>query len=343
MTGVLLGAIAALVVGMGVSWLISRYAGRLGLLDIPNARSSHRTPTPRGGGLGVIAGVLVGFVVMTFAGVYVSRDVAIVLAAWLLIAILGIVDDLRQIGVVYRLAMQAVVAIALVILIGGVNRLPLPPPADLPLGLLGLPITVLWVVVVTNFYNFMDGIDGLAGGQAIASCVGIALASWTLATRDLAIVLAAASLGFLTQNFPRARIFLGDVGSTSIGFLLSVLPLLAPLADRSMALFAVAIGLALFLLDPIETLCRLARVGRRLGVAHREHAYQHLANTQNRYNSVAICLVIVGLVLSLAGAAAFRNVTLGWPALALAIATYALERFLSGRALSSARRAEQSV
>jgi Fuc2NAc and GlcNAc transferase len=342
-TGVLLGAIAALVVGMGVSWLISHYAGRLGLLDIPNARSSHRTPTPRGGGLGVIAGVLVGFVVMAFYGVYVSRDVAIVLAAWLLIAILGVVDDLRQIGIGYRLAMQAVVAIALVILIGGVNRLPLPPPADLPVGLLGLPLTVLWVVVVTNFYNFMDGIDGLAGGQAIASCVGIALASWTLATTDLAIVLAAASLGFLTQNFPRARIFLGDVGSTSIGFLLSVLPLLAPLADRSMALLAVAIGLALFLLDPIETLFRLARGGRRLGVAHREHAYQHLANTQNRYNAVAISLVSAGLVLSLAGALAFRNVTLGWPALALAIAAYALERFLSGRARSSARRAEHRV
>jgi Fuc2NAc and GlcNAc transferase len=287
--------------------------------------------------------VLVGFVVMAFDGVYVSRDVAIVLAAWLLIAILGIVDDLRQIGIVYRLTMQAVVAIALVFLIGGVNRLPLPPPADLPLGLLGLPLTVLWVVVVTNFYNFMDGIDGLAGGQAIASCVGIAFASWTLTTRDLAIVLAAASLGFLTQNFPRARIFLGDVGSTSIGFLLSVLPLLAPLADRSMALLAVAIGLALFLLDPVETLFRLARGGRRLGVAHREHAYQHLANTQNRYNAVAISLVIGGLVLSLAGASAFRNVTLGWPALALAIAAYVLERFLSGRSRLLARRAEHEV
>jgi Fuc2NAc and GlcNAc transferase len=343
MTGVLLGAIAALVVGVGVSWLISRYADRLGLLDIPNARSTHRTPTPRGGGLGVIAGVLVGVVVMTFDGVYVSREVATVLVAWLLIAILGIVDDLRKIGIVYRLAMQAVVAIALVILIGGVNRLPLPPPADLPLGWLGLPITVLWVVVVTNFYNFMDGIDGLAGGQAIASCVGIAVASWTVATRDLAIVLAAASLGFLTQNFPRARIFLGDVGSTSIGFLLSVLPLLAPLADRSVAVLAVAIGLALFLLDPVETLFRLARGGRPLGVAHRDHAYQHLANTQNRYIAVAISLVTAGLVLSLAGASAFRNVTLAWPALALAILTYALERFLSGRALSSVRRAEQRV
>src|SRR5258708_5481929 len=155
MTGVLLGAIAALVVGMGVSWLISRYADRLGLLDIPNARSTHRTPTPRGGGLGVIAGVLVGVVVMTFDGVYVSREVATVLVAWLLIAILGIVDDLQQIGIVYRLATHVVVATALVILIAGVNRLPLPPPADLPLGWLGLPITVLWVVVVTNFYNFM--------------------------------------------------------------------------------------------------------------------------------------------------------------------------------------------
>src|SRR5258708_30360257 len=107
MTGVLLGAIAALVVGVGVSWLISRYANRLGLLDIPNARSTHRTPTPRGGGLGVIAGVLVGVVVMTFDGVYVSREAATVLVAWLLIAMLGIVDDLRQLGRLYLLAIHA--------------------------------------------------------------------------------------------------------------------------------------------------------------------------------------------------------------------------------------------
>jgi Fuc2NAc and GlcNAc transferase len=285
--------------------------------------------------LGIVGGVLVGTAVLGLARTSPGRDLVAVLAGFLAIAALGIVDDLRSIPVTYRLVVQAATAVAVVTLVGAVDRLPLPQPLDVPLGLFASPLTVVWLLLVTNFYNFMDGIDGLAGGQAVASCAGVAIAGWTLATRDLALVLAAASVGFLLLNFPRARIFLGDVGSTSLGFLIASLPLLAPVGVRPAAVFAVGIGLSLFLLDPLETLYRLIRRGQLPGVAHREHSYQHLAFALDHRNRVAVSLVVGGLVLSVAGALAFRATWLAWPVLAFGVFAFGVERVLARRSFLS--------
>jgi Fuc2NAc and GlcNAc transferase len=150
------------------------------------------------------------------------------------------------------------------------------------------------------------------------------------------VVLAAAAIGFLILNSPPARIFLGDVGSTSLGFAIAGLPLLAPEAGRPMAMFAVAIGLSLFLLDPLETLIALLRAGSRIGVAHRSHSYQVLASSRERHRAVAVGLVLAGLVLSLGGALSYRVHSAAWPVLVLALAIFAAERFLAGRARGSA-------
>jgi Fuc2NAc and GlcNAc transferase len=191
---------------------------------------------------------------------------------------------------------------------------------------------VVWLVTVTNFYNFMDGIDGLAGGQGFASCAGVIIGIWSAGAVELAVVLAAACLGFLLLNSPPARLFLGDSGSYSLGFAIAGLPLLAPQFGRPMALFAVAVGLTLLLLDPLETLVRLARAGRRIGVAHRGHSYQALAPTRDRHRRVALALVLIGLVLSLGGGLSYHLQWLAWPVLVVALGAFALERFLAGRA-----------
>jgi Fuc2NAc and GlcNAc transferase len=327
-----LAGLVAFGVAAVVAWLVMRNASRLGLLDVPNERSSHQSSTPRGGGLGIVAGVAAGFVLLFAAGIRPERNLVVLLAGAGAIAALGAIDDLRSIRALYRLAVQAVVAIVVVILIGGVPRLPLPPPLDISLGWLAAPLAVVWLLTVTNFYNFMDGIDGLAAGQTIASCAGVIIGLWSAGSVELALVLAAATAGFLILNSPPARIFLGDVGSTSLGFAIAGMPLLAPVGDRPMALFAVAMGLSLFLLDPLETLVRLALSGRRIGVAHRAHSYQALASSRERHRSVTSVLALVGLVLSLAGAAAFHVNALAWPVLILALATFAGERFLAGRA-----------
>ena len=329
-------AIVAFGVAAGAVWLVARNASRLGLLDVPNERSSHQSATPRGGGIGIVAGVAAGFLVLLASGVRLERELVVLLAGTAAIAILGAIDDVRSIRARYRLAVQLAVAVAVVILIGGVPRLPLPSPLDLSIGWLAAPLAVVWLVAVTNFYNFMDGIDGLAAGQTVASCAGVVLAIWAAGAVQLAFILAAASIGFLVFNSPPARIFLGDVGSTSLGFAVAALPLLAPTSDRPMALFAVAVGLTLFLLDPLETLVRLTRAGRRIGTAHRLHSYQALASSRDRHRVVTAGLVVAGLVLALGGALSYHWHSLAWPILVVALATFAGERFLAGRARAAA-------
>jgi UDP-N-acetylmuramyl pentapeptide phosphotransferase/UDP-N-acetylglucosamine-1-phosphate transferase len=261
----------------------------------------------------------------------VAGSVIVVLAGSLAIATLGLLDDLRSIPIIYRLVGQCAIAIAVVALVGAVDRLPLPQPLDLPLGLLASPLTIAWLLTVTNFYNFMDGTDGLAGGQGVASCAGIAIAGWMLASGDVVLVVAASIIGFLFLNFPQARIFLGDVGSTSLGFLIGAFPLLAPATVRPAALFAVGIGLTLFLLDPLDTLFRLVRRGHMPGVAHREHSYQLLAVEPLRRNMVAMSIVLGGFVLSIAGALAFRIAWLAWPTLIVGVLLFGVERVLAMR------------
>jgi Fuc2NAc and GlcNAc transferase len=336
-----IGAFAvALVIGFGVAasvaWLISRNAARLGLLDVPNERSSHVAATPRGGGIGIVAGVAAAVIFLTAAGIPLEWNLGVLLVGIALLAGLGAVDDRRSIPVVYRILVQVVVAVAVVALIGGVDRLPLPPPLDLPLGPLGFPLAVVWLVTVTNFYNFMDGIDGLAAGQGFASCAGVIIGIWALGAVELALVLAAACLGFLLLNSPPARIFLGDVGSYTLGFAIAGMPLLAPEFGRPMALFAVGVGLTLFLLDPLETLVRLLRAGRRIGIGHREHSYQALASTRKRHRLVSTGLVIAGLVLAIGGGLSYHLQWLAWPVLIVALLGFGLELLLARRARAAA-------
>jgi Fuc2NAc and GlcNAc transferase len=188
-----------------------------------------------------------------------------------------------------------------------------------------------------NFYNFMDGLDGIGGGQAIASSIGVIIAGWSLGSVQVAVVLAAASAGFLVLNRPPARVFLGDVGSTWLGFTIAALPLLAPPPDRPSAVLAVALGLSLFLLDPVETLSRLARTGQRLGVAHRLHSYQLVAFTKERYGKVAIAIVAGGLLLSIASGLAYRYRLSQLPVAALGISIFLVERAFAWRSAKATR------
>jgi len=323
-------------VAAGVALLVARNAKRLGLLDVPNERSSHTYATPRGGGIGIVAGVAAGVIFLTASGIPLGRDLGVLLAGIAVMAVLGAIDDRRSVRARYRFAVQVAVAVAVVVVIGGVDRLPLPSPLDLPLGWFGLPLAVVWLVTVTNFYNFMDGIDGLAGGQGFASCAGVIIGIWSLGAEELAVVLAAACLGFLLLNSAPARIFLGDSGSYSLGFAIAGLPLLAPEFGRPMAMFPVAVGLSFFLLDPLETLVRLVRGGRRLGIAHREHSYQALASSRGRHRRVAFGLVLAGLVLSLGGGLSYHLEWLAWPVLIVALAAFVAERLLARRARAAA-------
>jgi UDP-N-acetylmuramyl pentapeptide phosphotransferase/UDP-N-acetylglucosamine-1-phosphate transferase len=311
--------------------LVERYARPLGLVDLPNTRSSHVVPRPRGGGLGIVAGVIVSALVAPLAGRALPHELWMVVAAALAVAGVGLWDDVRGLGVWPRLVVQTIAAVAVVASVGSIDRLPLPPPADLPLGPLGPFVTVLWIVGVTNFFNFMDGLDGLAAGQALITLAAFACVVWPANAAGLAIVAAAASLAFLWRNWSPARIFLGDVGSAFLGFLLAALPLAADGPARSPLVLLVWTSLALFLLDPIATLIARARRGAVVGASHREHAYQQFVAPSASHALVVTRLLTIAAGLSALAVAAAWYPVLAWPAVTAALAAFTIEWRLATR------------
>ncbi len=311
-------------------WLVRRHAVRAGLIDQPNHRSSHKQPTPRGGGVGIVCGAGVGLLVASALGVVRPAGIWAVFGAAVLVAVVGLIDDLRRLTPGLRLTAQLLAAAVVVEALGPLATLPLPAPLNVGLpAAVGWAGSLLWIAAVTNFFNFMDGIDGLAGGQAIVSFGGVLLAGWSDDASLVAACAAAASLGFLLHNWSPARIFMGDSGSGFLGFLIACLPFLAPAQVRGDAVVAVAVGLALFLLDPVETLFRRAVARKPLTGAHREHVYQQYLGPGEAAGTLAGVLVAAGAALALLGAIAFRQPGLSWLALLVALLVYVGERSLA--------------
>jgi Fuc2NAc and GlcNAc transferase len=318
-----LAALAFVTAFAGV-WLVERHALRLRLLDVPNDRSSHREPRPRGGGVGIVLGVAVA---LTGAAPVVTLrpEVWVLLGAAFLLAALGLWDDFRMLGAWPRLLAQTLTAAFVVTALGGFERLPLPPPADLPLGPAGPALATVWLVGVMNFFNFMDGVDGLAGGQAVISLGVLAWAMWPAAEAGVAIVVLAATAAFLIRNWSPARIFLGDVGSSFLGFLLGGLPFAGPSGTRSGLILLVATSLTLFLLDPIATLVVRSRRRAAIGAAHRDHAYQQLVEPGGTHAAAVTVLLGVGLALTLLAALAYLRPVLAWPTVLVAFVAFFIE------------------
>lgn len=322
-------------IAFGVSLMtvvvIERYAARLRLVDLPNNRSSHKDPRPRGGGAGILVGVLVALVLSSVLHVVVPHTVWLLVGAAALLGLVGMWDDMRGLSVSFRLLAQTVAAAVVVASLGVLDRLPLPPPLDVPLGVTGGVVTIIWLVGVTNFFNFMDGLDGLAGGQALITLAVLVWALWPGPGAGLGIFVFAATAAFLCRNWSPARIFLGDAGSNFLGFLLAGLPLAAGAPERSRLVFVAAISLSLFLLDPIATLVARRRRRAEIGVAHREHAFQQFVDSGDRHAAVVLCLLAGGAVLSLLAAWAYQQPAASWLVIAAALAIFGAEWQAAGR------------
>lgn len=331
-------AIVAFLGSLGGVRLVERYAASLRLIDLPNVRSSHHQPRPRGGGLGIAAGVVLASLMASMIGTPLPSDLWILLGAAGLVAVVGLSDDLRSLSVWPRLAVQAAAAILVVVALGSLDRLPLPSPADVPLGLAGTALVVIWIVGVTNFFNFMDGLDGLAAGQAVISLGTLTWALWPQPAAGFALIVLAATSAFLTRNWSPAKIFLGDVGSAFLGFLLASLPLAGPADARPQLVFLVAISMTLFLLDPVATLVVRGRQRATIGAAHRDHAYQQLVEPGRPHAAAVSALLGAGLVLSVFAGAAYRRPALAWPAVWAALIAFAIEWHVASRRRAGARR-----
>jgi Fuc2NAc and GlcNAc transferase len=243
------------------------WAKRFGLIDVPNERSSHTTPTLRAGGVPMVALTLV---VMAFA---FDRAALALIATSAIIAATGFIDDIRSLGWTIRFVIQLAMAAIVIWAFGPIAQL-----GPLQLGLFATPLTVLWIGGLTNAYNFMDGIDGIAGIQAVVAALGFAVLGFLHSDRLItlaALAIAATALGFLFHNWPPATIFMGDVASGFLGFTFAALTV--KLARHTpAAAIAGALLVWPFLFDTIFTFFRRLLRGEKVTQAHRSHLYQRM-------------------------------------------------------------------
>ncbi len=258
-----------------VSWIICialiQAGGRF--MDHPNDRSLHEKPVPKGGGLGILAGLALSMILFHSP----SNELLWIAVLTLILGAFSFLDDLHHLSPLNRFLVQGLLAGILLAQVGWPTELPLPGGHVWPTEI-GIVFGWLFVVWMTNLYNFMDGMDGFAGGMTVFGFATMAMLGW-LAGDDayalLCAVIAAAAIGFLWFNFPPARLFMGDVGSTSIGFLAAGLILLA----HRQALFPLWVGTMAFtpfILDATITLARRLQRGERVWQPHRTHYYQRL-------------------------------------------------------------------
>lgn len=287
-----------LVAAGGLSLLLTsylrRYALSKSLMDIPNARSSHTVPTPRGGGVAIVLSFLLLLLVLPVLSLLQWNSAWALMGAGAGIAVLGFLDDHGHIAARWRLLGHFAGAIWALFWLGG-----MPPIAlfgmSLDMGWLGLVLAALYLVWMLNLYNFMDGIDGLASGEAICVCVSASLIYALAGFGVLAwapLLLAFTVAGFLYWNFPPAKIFMGDAGSGFLGITLGILSLQAAWVSPPL-LWVWLILLGVFIVDATFTLIRRLLRGDKVYEAHRSHAYQYASRQFGRHLPVTL---VVGLV-----------------------------------------------
>lgn len=297
-----------------LTWAIVVFSRKRELLDVPNDRSSHRIPKPRLGGVAIVTAFYA-----TIATIYIlGRDpfptnrLAIgFLTGGGILALMGIVDDLHHLDARVKLALQAAAALAVVLSGGLLTELKLPLVGILGLGWLAVPFTLLWIVAIINFYNFIDGLDGLAAGVGMIAALFLVLIGIFSASSPLALVylaLAGSCLGFLRFNFPPARIFMGDTGSTFIGFSFAVLAIIG--AGTGVPVFVTLLLLAGVIGDAALTLIKRVIARERIFVPHRTHYYQRLTSVGFSHKQITLLEYLVTVLLGVSALFIFRGETL---------------------------------
>jgi Fuc2NAc and GlcNAc transferase len=278
--------------------LVRRWAPKRGLLDVPNARSSHSMPTARGGGAALVIAFFASICFLYILGLIEGRLQAALIVAGGAVATVGFLDDLSPLPAFVRFGVQLGSAVVAVLLIGG-----LPEHALAIWGLHGtwtsVGLAILIILSGVNFFNFMDGIDGIAASEAVFVASGGALLNWLvggdLGLSAVMLCLAATSLGFLVWNWPPASIFMGDVGSGFLGAAIVILALSASYRE-SIPLEVWPILAGVFLVDACVTLVRRVLRGDRWLEPHRLHGYQHLARRLRSHRRVTLLVIATNFV-----------------------------------------------
>jgi len=278
-------------------------------LDLPNARSSHSRPTPRLGGIGIVASFMMTAPLLwvMVGSEFDALKFGVAAFGCTVVAVVGLIDDLRRLAPLRKYTGQLIATIAAVwcgvLMIG----LTLPFGVTLSFGLFGIALTIVWLTGFSNLFNFMDGIDGLAGGSGVIYSLALAVVCFGTDHRLLgagSLILAAACLGFLAHNFPPAKIFMGDVGSLFVGYVLAAFAISATNSGAHPApFFAVLLIFGMFLYDGTLTLTRRLMRGEKIYEAHRSHLYQRLVIAGQSHRRVTLVYYGLSALLGAGGVA----------------------------------------
>jgi Fuc2NAc and GlcNAc transferase len=330
-------AVAAFALSWALTGVVRRYALRW-LLDHPNERSSHVKPTPKGGGLALILAFLGAGTALAWAGVVETRTALAILPGTAAIAVVGWIDDHRSLRNLVRFAVHLVAAAWTMFWLKGLPVIHF-GAAEVRVGVAGWLLGVVAIAWAINLYNFMDGIDGLAGGEAASVGAVAALLLWLRGAPELAalaLVLAAAAGGFLVWNWHPARIFMGDVGSGAVGYAFGAM---AAASERTGSVPAVIwlILLGVFFGDATLTVARRIAHGEPFFHAHRSHAYQRAVLSGLSHARVTATSLVLNAGLALLAAAALFRPRLFLPAVLAAAAILLVVYLRVERAVPHAR------
>jgi len=272
-------ALTLFLLSAAMTWVMLRVR----ILDIPNHRSSHEQPVPNSGGVAIALTVMIGFaLVYAVSETRIAERHMIGLgAATVAIIVVSQLDDLGKLRT-FKLKLATQILAAMLLLVFGIviKEVTLPYVGTIYVGWWGYPITLIWVIALTNIFNFMDGLNGLASGTAVLVAAAFGLFTFmegSLFVYILCYVILAAALGFFIFNFPRGRIFMGDVGSQFLGFLFAVISVIAAGYDASRTtLLLMPLLFFHFIFDTSFTFCRRLLAGEDVTQGHRSHLYQLL-------------------------------------------------------------------
>jgi Fuc2NAc and GlcNAc transferase len=267
-------------------------------LDIPDVRSSHSRPTPKSGGIGIVVTFLGVSCFLFYNNSLTNTEFAALLCGFI-IAVLGLIDDLKTLGIRIRIGVHFLLVLLAIFLLGGPPEIPLIFTTlsfqELQLtgfGYLAASLVFVWII---NFYNFMDGIDGLAALQTIFVCLATAIIIGVQGANEeafLLLCLAVTVSGFLLMNLPPAEVFMGDTGSYFLGYMIGVLGLIT-IKEELMDVWSWGVLLGVFVVDSTSTLLQRMRSGQIWYHAHRSHAYQMAAISYKSHSKVDAGVMLI--------------------------------------------------
>jgi Fuc2NAc and GlcNAc transferase len=280
-----------------LTWLLQHYALAASLLDIPNDRSSHSVPTPRGGGVAIVLVFLFGMLILFKFELLTTTVLWAFLGAGAWVAVVGFIDDHQHIPARWRLLAHFIAA-AWGLFCLGLAPLSLSNTVSIELGWIGYTLGAFYLVWLLNLYNFMDGIDGLASIEAITVCFGgvllTVLGTGTSNQLYLLLLVIAAVTGFLVWNFPPAKIFMGDAGSGFLGLVLGLFSLQAAW-QAPQFFWSWLILLGVFIVDATWTLIQRFLRAEKVYEAHRSHAYQYASRHYQSHKTVSLAVAVINI------------------------------------------------